>query len=352
MTQRLTGIDALRGLAVLLMIEQHLGVWLWDHNGSMFDYPFFLCLNGLGGFAAPVFITLAGLGVSFIEDRHGRADLRLMVRGGGVLFFGYCLNFATPNWFSPGSWYVLHMIGAALIVSPLFKRLPSKGIIIIFAAVIIATVFLQNAFETPLKLGNRRLGNYHLPGGIFRLAFLEGHFPFFPWLSFFLAGILSGRWLKSGQKKHILVFGCISLCAGTCLALFNIAGFDFAVKDPLLRACKILPRFYPALSPITLLLIGLVLIYVFAVTFIETRWKVGPNHPIVCLGRTSLTFLFVHVVVFREMSRYFHFWRKFSITETLLITFIVLIIFGICAAMWRRVDFRFGGEWLIRKIAG
>ena len=50
---RLLGLDALRGVAVFLMIEQHLGVWLWRGPGpgeSMAkDYLGLLIFNALGG---------------------------------------------------------------------------------------------------------------------------------------------------------------------------------------------------------------------------------------------------------------------------------------------------------------
>lgn len=350
--ERLISIDALRGLAVLLMIEQHLGMWLWSKHAQLFKHPFMLCFNGLGGFAAPAFITLAGLGCSLAGYRHTKTDQRLIVRGLVLVFFGYLLNIMTPSWFSPGSWYVLHMIGFALMLSPFLKRLPSSVLILIFIIILITTVSIQDFLATPLKISNFRMSNVNLPGGVFRLALVEGHFPVFPWLAFFITGILTGRWLIHKNMRNIFYMAMMVLSIGLSLTACNAFGFKFAVQGPLLRACKILPRIYPALLPISLLLIALVLLSIIMFTMIESKGKISSINPLVCLGRTSLSLLIIHVLLFREISRYMHFWRIFSQTQTLAIICAILVLSAFAAVRWRRHNYRFGAEWLLRKIAG
>ena len=90
-SQRNLGMDALRGLAVLLMIEQHVGIWLWKGalpGESSWDYPFLLAFNALGGGAAPLFIALAGMGSSIFVYRRLAAlkdpdGIGAVARGGG-----------------------------------------------------------------------------------------------------------------------------------------------------------------------------------------------------------------------------------------------------------------------------
>ena len=73
--ERLLSIDALRGLAVFLMMEQHMGVWLWNGGGgrSLAKVPALVAFNALGGAAAPLFVTLAGVGLLLASLRRRRS---------------------------------------------------------------------------------------------------------------------------------------------------------------------------------------------------------------------------------------------------------------------------------------
>ena len=81
---RLAYIDVLRGIAVILMIEQHLGFWLWNRPKGFplfSDYPVVISFNALGGMAAPLFIILAGVGTAFFILNHSEIDKTLFLRG-------------------------------------------------------------------------------------------------------------------------------------------------------------------------------------------------------------------------------------------------------------------------------
>src|SRR5690606_3115656 len=108
------GLDSLLGLAVLLMVGQHVGLWLWrGPRGTvdLDDFPLLIGFNALGGGAAPLFVTLAGVGAALMAIRGGPGLDAQYVRRGLVLWsFGVVLNFLSPSWFSWGSWFVLHMM--------------------------------------------------------------------------------------------------------------------------------------------------------------------------------------------------------------------------------------------------
>src|SRR5688572_27488468 len=123
-TERLHSLDALRGLAVFLMIEQHVGIWVWHgpaRGETVWDHPILLGFNALGGGAAPLFVTLAGLGSAlFVATDRPRTDITLVRRGLVLMLFGLALNFMSPSWFSWGSWFVLHMMGFAMALGPVW----------------------------------------------------------------------------------------------------------------------------------------------------------------------------------------------------------------------------------------
>jgi len=353
MRVRVTGIDALRGVAVLLMVEQHLGYWLWKPPPGIidfYDYPFLLSFNALGGFAAPIFVTLAGLGIVFFEERHERVDGILICRGCIILLMGYLLNLITPSWFSCGSWYVLHMIGFAMIIAPLFRRLSVPALITIGIVVLIATVFIQNALDTPPFLSTERMRRLDIPGGFLRLALAEGQFPVFPWLYFFLIGMIAGRWLRDDRVSPILSMAIITITAGVLLPIPHILGIEFAVRGPFHRFFQIALGFYPAHPPIVLLLSALVLLCV-ALLRVGFQQTFGSRNVLVCLGRTSLTMFFVHVFVFRELSHHLHFWQVFSTGETLLLISGVWSLIALASFWWQKSGYRFGAEWLLRRVS-
>ena len=80
--------------------------------------------------------------------------------------------------------------------------------------------------------------------------------------------------------------------------------------------------------------------------------SVEPNNILVCLGRSSLTIILVHIILIRESAVRFGFWQSFSLTEALLLTLGAIILFSLGTRLWCRANYRYGAEWLIRIIAG
>jgi len=347
-------LDALRGLAVILMVEQHLGFWLWESPGSLRSrlsaYPLFVGFNGLGGLAAPFFITLSGAGASFLASKHENPDIIFLKRGFGVIILGYILNIVTPSWFSYGSWYVLHLIGFALFITPVIRRLPFPFLLILIVCIIILTVLTQNWLQTPHFLGNRRMRNTGMPGGIFRLALAEGQFPVLPWLAFYISGFAAGRKIQAGHYSYLLKAGSLIIFSAGLLSCAGLSGFRFASLPGCVRIFRFTPNFYPAFVPVTLLLIALPLFFMWIFLFIDRKNYFSGDNPLVCTGRVSLSVLFIHVVLVREASVRLGFWKTFSAWETFIVEAAVISVFVIGAVKWRHSGYRYGAEWLLRKL--
>ncbi len=352
---RLTSIDALRGIAVILMIEQHMGFWLWNMSSSSLkfqNHPFLIGFNAMGGYAAPAFIILAGTGTVFFVSKYGPADIVLVKRGIALLLFGYFLNITVPSWFTAGSWYVLHMIGFSFIITIFLRRISNIGLFIFFILILSATVAIHHYLQTPDFLGNRHMSNYHLPGGVFRLALAESQFPVFPWLSLFIAGIISGRYILENKLKKILIIAFLFLFFGMLLTLPSISGLEVTQKGLLKMLFRIHLGFYPANPPIVLILISIVLFTIVIFIHIDRKWIISEKNILVCLGRTSLTYLIIHVILFRQIGKSMGIWHKFTSTEALIIIFITLGILALLARLWRKAEYQYGAEWVIRKFGG
>ncbi len=354
-TNRMCGLDALRGIAVFLMIEQHMGVWLWQGvakgKALAAAWPL-IAFNALGGGAAPMFITLAGVGTALlVRARPHGVDAVLVRRGAVLLALGYLLSAMTPSWFSWGSWFVLHLMGFAMLTSPLWRRISDAGLVGVAMAIAIGAVAMQAWIDTPMALNNDMMRSTSRPGGALRLAVAESQFPILPWLAPFLLGMVAGRAIAAGAFARIAWLGvCAALIGGLGWLISQWLGFagpSFAG-----RAFVVHLGFFPASIAIVGLLAGVSLLVVAAVSWRDAGRPISERSPMVVLGRASLTLLLLHVPLFRELTRPLGLWHKMSAVATLgMIAAFLLFALGACS-MWQRVGYRGGAEWLLRKLGG
>lgn len=358
---RLLSLDALRGIAVFLMIEQHLGVWLWRGPGEgetmEVDYVGLLYFNALGGGAAPAFVTLAGIGSSLLASsrvaKGQNPDKTLLMRGLVVLALGYFLSFLTPSWFSWRSWFVLHLMGFGMLLTPLLRRLSTPMLIGLALAVLGATGFVQSALDVPLVLANDymsgRSPNSPTQWTALRIMTAEGQFPIFPWFSFYLAGLVCGRFIADGHIERIWILAAgAGVCAGVGLTIYSLHP---AVASVAGRSSALLVPFFPASPTLVSLLLVAVLFGIWAFIAFDLRIPLRDNNPLVTLGRASLTLFILHVWLFREMTRPIGWWQALDLQAAFAVLLIVLVIATIGSRLWQRADYRFGAEWLLRKLA-
>lgn len=339
-----------------------MGVWLWSGASAQAGVPTALiAFNALGGAAAPLFITLAGVGTSLSLRRPGRGDGLLLRRGLTLMAFGYLLSVCTPSWFTLRSWFVLHTMGAAMALAPIWRRLGDRALLGLAAAVVAITPALQAWLATPVALSNDRMALKppfaDLAGGHLRVALVEGQFPLFPWLSMFLVGMVVGRWLAAERADKVRRLALSTLALGTGLAILGWVAADVpGLRElaPLLRRriFGVPLGFFPATVAIIVLLQSAVLWLVTFAAAIEARAALRDDGWLVALGRVSLTLLLVHVVVFRELSRPVGLWRGLDAPQTLAVIALWTLLTAMIARVWRRSGYRFGAEWLLRKLAG
>lgn len=352
-SRRRYALDALRGIAVFLMIEQHVGIWVWrgaDPGKSAMDYPLLVGFNALGGMAAPLFVTLAGIGSAlFVATGRPLCDSTMIRRGLVLMLFGLVLNFLSPSWFSAGSWFVLHMMGFAMALTPLWRRLSNRSLLLTCFAVLVVTVLVRDALQTPIPLHNPRMRDMSMPGGPLRLALAEGQFPILPWLAFYLAGFVSGRWLTKGRIASVAILGLsfIALGGGGHL-LLKLGALPASGLFGL--AFELHLGFFPASCAIVGLLLGGALLLIAGVSAFEARRAIKASNPMVTLGRISLTLLMIHVPLFRDLSRPIGLWRGLNSTWALTTVFGFFTAALVVAWFWQRIDYRYGAEWVLRKL--
>lgn len=377
---RLSGLDALRGLAVLLMVGQHLTMWLWRGplpGESQLDYPILLAVSAAGGLAAPLFITLAGCGaaLSYQSRAPQNPDFRLLFRAVALAILAYLLSAITPSWFTWKSFYVLHLIAAGFALGPLLRRLPQTALLTGVACVAIATATLQNQLQLPSIFSNAymsaRPGQPNAEPALWAAslrALAAGHFPLLPWLipfglGFAFASTLTSRSSSTAQTSQTgpdrptrrknrglrLAAVILSISLGL-LALGAFKVFPRYSYPWLYRLCSPNAPFFPASPAMVGTLSGVSLLLMALITRVKESPLWSPDATMTQVGRVSLTVLMLHLPLFRELSRPVGLWRTLSPGQSMgiLIAFVVLIL--IAAPQWRKIGFRYGAEWLFRQV--
>jgi len=196
---RLWEIDCARGIAILMMVVFH----------TVFDISFFAIAPveiGSGFWRYFAFATatlfLLIVGISLVVS-HARAAQKLsgfaltrkfMIRGAGIFALGLLVTLATYLYLHEGFvvFGILHLIGIAVILSPLFFRFGRANILI--GVAIILAGFLIHGINGPA---------YLIPLGIYPSDFYSVDYtPLLPWLGVVLVGLGVGNYLyRDGVRQ-------------------------------------------------------------------------------------------------------------------------------------------------------
>ncbi len=350
---RIHSLDMMRGIAVLLMVQQHTGYWFWKSGSGisslLSSHPVMITINGLGGLAAPLFILLAGAGAS-LSINNGNPERERVLRGIILILFGYMLNITVPAWFSPWSWYVLHLIGTGMCLSPLFRRMSTATLFAAAIIIIVASVVSLDIFNMPRYFSNGLMRGKFSAAGILKPALFSGNFPVLPWLALFITGFISGRFI-SGREY----FGLLKIAAAAfsiAVVLFVIGEFNpvFAKNSFCRRLMLVNLYMYPAYPIPFLTLSAASVLLVYIVLIAGERYTISGNNILVLTGRVSLSVFILHIVIIRNFMVYSGLWQSFSEPVTMLLQVAVIAAIMLLVFFWKRKDFRYGFEWLLRLV--
>lgn len=225
--KRVLAIDFARGLAVVFMIFIHVLVTYGEP--AVRQSLFGLLVGFFGGPpAAPVFMALMGISSYYSRNQDWRNGVR---RGLKIVMLGYVLNFfrgVLPIWIAfwllpekaaqiPGEVAdvraafleldILHFAGLALIFMALLRKWKVNSYLLLGAAVAAAAVgpMMWGRYSDMPLLGH--FIDYlwgDKPSTVSSIGNLVS-FPFFPWISFVLVGMVMGECLtQSGDVEGTL----------------------------------------------------------------------------------------------------------------------------------------------------
>ncbi len=188
--QRIWELDAFRGVFILGMVVVHI---LYDIK-YMFGADIYLppIYDFAKKYGSALFILLSGICVTL--GRHNvKRGATVLALGVGVSVVMEILCLISPDSFGHIYFGILHFLGIAMLMYPLFAKLPWWLLCLLGAAVHAATGAVAGvSLET----------NLLFPLGITNIA-TEDYFPLFPHLGTFLIGIAMGKTLYKEKISRI-----------------------------------------------------------------------------------------------------------------------------------------------------
>lgn len=192
--KRIWEIDALRGFLILCVVAAHT-LFYTSYILRLFELPplirFVIQYGGM------LFVVLSGLSATLGSRSFQRG---LLVFAGGMALTAGSLAAAALGWIDDGMiirFGVLHLLGFAMMLYPLLRKLPSPVLLLFGMTVIAAGYWLE--MENVL-VSSRFL----FPLGLRDPGFSSGdYFPLAPHLGWFCLGIVLGRTLYAGKTTRL-----------------------------------------------------------------------------------------------------------------------------------------------------
>ena len=217
---RIRAIDSLRGLAVLLMVMVHAAA-TWNPYQEVQTTWLAYLIAGLGGLAAPLFVTIFGWSLIKSQSTLTNNLLKALI----LLILQIIVNISSPHLyeaFTPG---ILSLFAILILIKPLILKLSSNKLNLTVFWLSLVVVYLVNEYVLDLQGGNvwdDRVNTDDMFVFISHLV-LTGTYPLFPWICFAVVGAFLGSSITEGGKtlpRNNTTF--LLIIIGVCYCLFSL----------------------------------------------------------------------------------------------------------------------------------
>ena len=352
-SSRIESLDVARAIALFGVVVMNFHAYL---NGTRSMYPthpsvWERMFNPLTGplttrFAA-TFVLVAGIGVSLFTQRaresNSRADIQharvVLLRRGALLYIvGYYVQ-----WVWPGT--ILFYYGAYFIIAAAVFACSSRQLVGLCAASIVAAAGLSWWRASQLIDGNntRWLSpSPNSPRNLLIRTFVDYTHPVFPWIAFFIAGIVLGRHIHHLSKIRLrLMFFAILVVLATHVANFlfapasQIADRDFVLTkllstQPLDRGV-LFSTGTLATAIVALCLVSLVVEHAARSVLTNLFVKFLAR-----AGRMTLSVYFLHVVCFNLLVHQLHWVSATGLDTALVLSVSFYVVALVLANGWNK----------------
>jgi hypothetical protein len=323
--ERLVYLDAVRGVALMLMVVNHTArYWIGPGMGSTRYHLIYVTTSVAG----PIFLFLVGFVLPMSFDAAKRPGLKYVRRALGMVAAGYALNALV---FPQESWVVsnvLHTIGLAILfATPLLYVLhrPEVRYVIVALAIVLYATFTR-LFAA-------------LTGWVERHPTLAAvwfyDFPLWPWMSLVLVGLVLGWGVRTRTDEHqrARYFAVLASAGVACVAV--AVAWELSMRGrPLLGFTRDyilnnhwIPSGATAVGVLGLIFIGLGIMY-YIMTVRHHRLRA-----LVIAGQSAFLLYFLHhfvvvSLVQRGLGIEMHSWSVYWLANALLMGTLIALAAG------------------------
>ena len=271
-------IDQLRGVAILLMVMVHSAA-TWAPSDAPTTNFLALVIAGLGGLAAPLFVTVGG----WVTVQSTWTLRKALIRFAFLYAAQILVNISAPERFDPFSPGVLTLFALLYLTAPLWIRI-SQNLQRTIISVVLLLALNHNllSFHEALNWEERTYVGSILEH--FKHLILTGTYPFLPWILFSIFGASLNN--IGPNRRTLLASGSVGIlvCA---YFLYTSTQDNIPFAQPLGEATL---TFFPANTAFLIAALTGVLIIWALLENVDS--KIGLHH----LGRLSLTLYVLHFV--------------------------------------------------------
>jgi uncharacterized membrane protein len=302
-SQRSVHIDALRGLAVLLMVLVHAAA-TWEPSLSGGLLALGVIVSAGGGLAAPLFVALLGWGLA----QRALTPRQRWWRAGWLFACQGAVNLSAPHLFDPFTPGVLSLLGLLILTEPLWARpFHNDNQVVRPFAGLLVVVLMLSIFTEPWQGSSDWTSRVETPSFTMWASHLitTGLYPFFPWVLFACFGLTVARL----SSEHRQVFFRNVAVAGLGASTVVLVQSQRAGQAWALPTGNAALTFFPANAPFLIA----------AMTGVAMLWwiveRLGAAVAALShVGRVSLTVYVLHFVPFAlfHQAETVHGWSALS----------------------------------------
>ena len=332
-------IDSLRGLAVLLMVMVHAAA-IWSPTQSSDTSSLSYIVAGLGGLAAPLFITIFGWGL--IKSRSSnRANI---IKAIILMILQILVNLSSPQLYQPFSPGILSLFALLIMLKPLIVKITTNRTIFLLFWLSILLFYGVNSMLFNIQGENNwdfRTNTENLSTVISHLI-LTGTYPVLPWICYAVVGAFLGSSITEGGKTLPRNSTTLLIMIGMCYCLFTLirSNIDGSIWAHPTQGGEL--NFFPV--NIGFIIASMTGVFIFWLIIQEFRITIFEG-----CGRLSLTIYVIHFIPLSIMSNLEN-EKDWTVMEASQAVVLFTTTWPIFAYVWNRYQW-LTIEYLIRKLS-